>query len=76
MIHIVGIGPGSPELLTGAGAFLIEGGRHCRLEAAAWRHPPDNPAERKLLPSQLAELEAFCARGSARRSCCSPPETH
>lgn len=60
MIHIVGIGPGSPELLTGAGAWLIQkadvivGSKRQLSEI-----PPDNPAERKLLPSQLAELEAF-----------------
>ncbi|BFH69825.1 cobalt-precorrin-7 (C(5))-methyltransferase [Paenibacillus dendritiformis] len=60
MIHIVGIGPGSPELLTAAGALLIQ---KADVLVGSKRQlgdiPPDNPAERKLLPSQLSELEAF-----------------
>ncbi|MDU5146001.1 MAG: cobalt-precorrin-7 (C(5))-methyltransferase [Paenibacillus dendritiformis] len=60
MIHIVGIGPGNPELLTAAGALLIQ---KADVLVGSKRQlgdiPPDNPAERKLLPSQLSELEAF-----------------
>ncbi|MCY9517009.1 cobalt-precorrin-7 (C(5))-methyltransferase [Paenibacillus apiarius] len=60
MIHIVGIGPGSPELMTGAGALLIQ---KADVIVGSKRQlgeiPQDNPAERKLLPTQLSELEAF-----------------
>lgn len=60
MIHIVGIGPGSPELLTCAGALLIQ---KADVIVGSKRQlsdiPLDNPAERKLLPSKLSELEAF-----------------
>ncbi|AQT86039.1 putative cobalt-precorrin-6Y C(5)-methyltransferase CbiE [Paenibacillus larvae subsp. larvae] len=60
MIHIVGIGPGKPELMTSAGIILIQNadviiGSKRQLNEI----PHDIPAERKLLPSNLSELETF-----------------
>lgn len=57
MIHIVGIGPGKPELMTSAGIILIQNadviiGSKRQLNEI----PHEIPAERKLLPSNLSEL--------------------
>lgn len=60
MIYIIGIGPGKPELMTGAGTKLIQNadvivGSKRQLSEI----PQDILAERKLLPSDLSELAAY-----------------